>query len=291
MKRGFTLVELLITMGVIAILATAVLFAMVTAQTAAREHKTQTMIAKIDQLLMERYDSYRTRRVPIDTSSAGTDREAAAKMRLNAIRRLMQLEMPERWSEVNSPAITPLTQRPTLSLAYQRRYDTGPPTTQNQGAETLYLVVTLACGDGEALEHFKASDIKDTDGDGAPEFVDGWGNPISWLRWPAGFVSERQSQNAIEDHDPFDPFNVHPAAYRLVPLVYSSGSDSDFGVAFGNPLGDSDPGPFSYPANTVDSLISPDPFATQASGVQIGTPTDPDGVGADNIHNHLLGTR
>ena len=54
------------------------------------------------------------------------------------------------------------------------------------------MVITIACGDGEARTLFHESNIGDTDGDGAPEFLDGWGHPINFLRWAPGFDSEIQ---------------------------------------------------------------------------------------------------
>ena len=52
------------------------------------------------------------------------------------------------------------------------------------------LVIMNATGDGEARTLFSKQDIGDVDEDGAPEFIDGWGNPIGWIRWPAGVVSD-----------------------------------------------------------------------------------------------------
>ena len=54
------------------------------------------------------------------------------------------------------------------------------------------MVVMNACGDGEAKTLFSESAIGDTDGDGSAEFLDGWGHPISFIRWPAGFDSDVQ---------------------------------------------------------------------------------------------------
>ena len=38
-------------------------------------------------------------------------------------------------------------------------------------------------------EDFSDSEIKDTDNDGVPEFVDGWGEPIQFYRWPVAHHS------------------------------------------------------------------------------------------------------
>ena len=78
-----------------------------------------------------------------------------------------------------------------------------------------------ATGDGEARSMFKETDVADTDGDGAMEFVDGWGNPIHFVRWPRGYSSysslmfssnlndqddRLEENNKINDHDPFEYF-------------------------------------------------------------------------------------
>ncbi len=62
------------------------------------------------------------------------------------------------------------------------------PTIENQNAECLYLIVaSVTSEDGSGLEQFSTAEIGDVDGDGLSEFLDGWGKPIQFLRWPAGF--------------------------------------------------------------------------------------------------------
>jgi hypothetical protein len=43
-------------------------------------------------------------------------------------------------------------------------------------------------GDKLALDYFDATEIGDTDGDGMKEILDGWGTPIEFIRWPAGYA-------------------------------------------------------------------------------------------------------
>jgi prepilin-type N-terminal cleavage/methylation domain-containing protein len=124
----------------------------------------------------------------------------------------------------------------------------------NANAELLYLIVEDANYDGSsAMEVFGASEIGDTDSDGLKEFIDAWGRPIAWLRWPAGFSGVVQSHP-----DPLDPLLVRGsgASMRLsigdesydrmgrdpgrntgfesgplgVPLVVSAGIDGQFGI-------------------------------------------------------------
>jgi hypothetical protein len=49
------------------------------------------------------------------------------------------------------------------------------------------IVMAAQAEDGDARDSFKQSDVGDLDQDGLPEFLDGWGQPIKYLRWPAGF--------------------------------------------------------------------------------------------------------
>jgi hypothetical protein len=54
-------------------------------------------------------------------------------------------------------------------------------------SETLYAVLVNGSGPLGSLfrpDDFTDREVKDTDGDGVPEFVDGWGNPLQFYRWP-----------------------------------------------------------------------------------------------------------
>lgn len=279
-RSGVTLVELLITIAIIAILATAILGVAAVATTTAREARTRNTITRLHTLLTEHYDTYKVRRVKLNqalendvndrfTNNPRQRGEALAQARLYALRELMLMEIPDRWSDVVlGPTQTvsvgatwrnPLycAERTGLSSLYRRQFErllaavnslTGAKNTpaeiiQNQGAECLYLTIMYACGDGEARSLFSEKDIGDTDGDSAPEFLDAWGNPIQFLRWAAGFESDAQLnpyrfgtdqsawvKAADADHDPFDMYRRDRFAFRLVPLIYSAGNDEEFGI-------------------------------------------------------------
>ena len=212
-RAGFTLVELLVAVTIIAILATIALGALASARSTARVARTKATIAKLDNIVAARYESYRTRRLPITT--AGMAPNVAAQWRLDALRDLMRLEMPERWTDVNDdsdndpaflylrPSIYPASGRkisqPSLSQSYQRRFrrartavtashpaDWADRLGRYASAECLYLIVTA--GDPDARAQFHDSEVGDVDDDTLPEFLDAWGNPIKFLRWAPGFV-------------------------------------------------------------------------------------------------------
>ena len=297
---------------------------------------------------MERWESYETRRVEINsnylsivdnlrTTSQITSRQRGQvlqDLRLLAQRELLMLEMPDSWSDVllnpvGSTALANprvLASFPALRQSYLRRYDrvifNKPPGVgsntddiiANQGAECLYMIVMLATGDGEARTLFGEQDIGDTDDDGAPEFLDGWGRPIEFIRWPTGFAerSDLMSGNADADHDPFDvyrrdqSFAPRPAgsvystilplvaaltgeladgnpAFRLVPLIYSAGSD-----------GETDIDDLPYTGGIPPSGLDPYAIDPDTTEFVFGLPFDKNGDGdnsLDNIHNHLQDNR
>ncbi len=135
---------------------------------------------------------------------------------------------------------------------------TGFPTETLQSAELLYMIVANSNYNGaNGLEFFRPSEIADTDGDNFPEFIDAWGNPILWIRWPAGYgvvdntsMSAEQIRNSrppdsvLNDRsvpDPLDPLRTdwrwsHPAftnvskPWMLIPLIISSGPDGYFDI-------------------------------------------------------------
>ena len=258
-RPAFTLIELLVTVTIIGILAGLMLGGIRSVQDSAREDKTKATIAKLNHIIMEKYESYMTRRVPVDVSNLSP--KDAATVRLAAIRYLMMMEMPERWGDV--PTVDPNTgsisassgstitlpsskQMPWTSLAIQygqklaaakAKYppnSNGEPEGLHSHAKCLYMIVAA---NPENLVQFGPSEIAIPDGDGLPVFVDGWGQPIYYLRWAPAFStwegvsnpntwmpSDVQTGDPVLDHDPFDPSGADTAGFKLIPLIYSAGT-------------------------------------------------------------------
>jgi len=211
-RSGFTLVELLITVSVIAIMATMVLFALFAAQETAKAQKTKSLIAKLDSIIKAKYETYKTRRVPIlippppPTTDPFYVRYTAtvARARLDCLRDLMRMELPDRWSDIEDPPKTfnyggiftnIQVAQPSVSQGYYRRWNaaTPKPTGEFAGAECLYLIVMAAqAEEADDRSAIRPDQIGDVDQDGFPEFLDAWGQPIKFLRWAPGFVSELQ---------------------------------------------------------------------------------------------------
>ncbi len=237
---GFTLVELLVTITIIGILAAATMSALNAARETAKAAKTKSLIARLDRVIMQRYESYKTRRVPISTR--GLTPRLAAVARLEAIRDLMRMEMPERRNDISDAPIA-VPDRPALSRRYLSKWNANPGDVPGKyaTAECLYLIVSM--GPAEERELFHDAESGDKDGDGWPEFHDGWGNPIYFLRAAPAFTDSMiqamidppgdtvaMEQAALEDHDPFDTRRLEPDSYRLMPLIYSCGPDEEGGL-------------------------------------------------------------
>jgi prepilin-type N-terminal cleavage/methylation domain-containing protein len=340
-RYAFTLVELLVAVTIIAILTGIVLGALAAARQTARAVRTKSLIARLDQVLSYRYDSFRTRRVPIHTS--GLSPTAAAKLRLRAIRELMRMEMPERLSDVYYPgSVHPIDpcpcvdptdeddcvdigggcqlQRTGLARMFFREYAATPPNDKYNSSELLYMIVMT--GTTEEREMFRQREIGDVDRDGRPEFLDGWGNPIAFLRWAPMFNdSDIQREIAPQDnseemrqamhnasiwkHDAFDSRRVDiaddtasgfpnnpddpPRGWHLMPLVYSAGPDGIYdinrfqGYTFAGSPYWSDLG---VVANMSGQPLDSDNLSVTAPGPANGSLDH-----YDNIHNHRIEQR
>jgi len=67
-------------------------------------------------------------------------------------------------------------------------------------AEMLYALLVEGSGPWGAAfspDEFSDKEVQDTDGDGMPEFVDGWGHPLQFFRWPILYHSDFEHGQTI----------------------------------------------------------------------------------------------
>ena len=285
-RVGFTLIELLVVIAILLILAGVLLFALAGVAETAREARTRSLISKIDNVIMAQYQTYMTRRVPVDTTNMSP--KEAASARLQALRELIKYELPDRYLDITAnPVVVPRT---ALSKVYKGGL-LGDRSEDYEEAECLYLIVAALSENG-VMEHFSGSDIGDKDNDGMNEFIDGWGQPIKFLRWPAGFKSPLQQEitgsHKPENHDVFDTRLVEKDAYALYPLVYSAGPDKRYSLHNGYQSA------ISVQDGTIDpyqevSGAPPEDDGEPTSGKTGNTNSNNDGW-EDNIHSHRTET-
>jgi prepilin-type N-terminal cleavage/methylation domain-containing protein len=329
--RGFTLVEMMIVITIIGLLAGLTLPALNAARTAAKIAKTKTLVTRLHYIVMDQYDSYRTRRPAMDleayakTHGYGPEPSGRvlprelARARVNAIRDMIRLEMPDRWTDVTGGPLV-LNYMPSVSLRYLRLYKAafaaagGDPVKEgnvakNAAAECLYMIVMSI---PNAAEQFHASDIGDVDNDGLPEFIDAWGRPIRFLRWPAGFYMDPDNNyngdsnlqfgpkvfsggatNPKYQPDPFDPRNILQEC-AVYPLIYSAGPDGIYDINIG--VGKSGTYQYLPSGGNLYTNVQDDNTPQHLIGLPLdgdsmdGTPPDGALDHYDNIHNHRLET-
>ena len=67
-------------------------------------------------------------------------------------------------------------------------------------AEMLYALLVEGSGPLGSVfspDEFTTKEVQDTDGDGLPEFVDAWGQPLQFFRWPLLYSSDIQRGQVI----------------------------------------------------------------------------------------------
>jgi Tfp pilus assembly protein PilE len=226
-RGGHSLVELMLVVAVLMVFSATVMIIYGHALEAARVARTKTQVAKIEIIISELWENYETRRVRITTNH----RMFQHVQRINALRELMRLELPDRKSDVIDDPVTPGLSRPAVSQYYLRQVpeDARDWSTTYQGAECLYLILqSQRSGAAESAARLRSASSGDKDNDGMQEIHDAWGNPIEFLRWAPGFKSPRQTCNTVTDPDPLDPFHIFPETYALYPLIYSAGADESY---------------------------------------------------------------
>lgn len=322
-RSGFTLIELMTVIAIMGMLGAISITTVRSAVQSAKETQTRTTIAKIDSVLTGIYEKYQYRRLKVE----GNNYRIRAYSRVLKMRDLLRCDFPCCYDEVNTLSLdnvyTPLQSvyRAELGISDPTnprpkpqpidqdgrsirpddpRYADYLKEIQRLNAELLYLVIMN--GDPEARASFSAREIADTDGNGNYEFVDGWGNPIQWMRWAPGLkISDRQPVISVDgfgnivvdsnkvNADPFDPLGIIEnmvsdpdggllPGWFLVPYVYSMGPDGESGLippdVFGNMMND----PFTYTRNNPNETA--------------GSPVPQEWVdylkSKDNIDNHTL---
>jgi prepilin-type N-terminal cleavage/methylation domain-containing protein len=326
-KSAFTLIELMVVVVIIVLLATLGGFAYFGAMQSARETKTIGTITKLDAAIADIYERYEFRFEHIEdsldelsqgtwnTNKATIPEADIARLKRLLMYDLMRMEMPSSRAEVISAppeAITVAGQSyslepPAVLAVYSEicnNASAGSGDLSTESAELLYLIIANLYP--EALENFAPTEIGDTDNNDLLEFIDGWGNPITFIRFAPGLTNTERQPDLVQRvsagstnpfphepecraimfpganvterneiirqwQDPFDPDILNGESWFLYPVVMSAGRDGIIGVV------------------TSTTGVPSNPFA---AGVVIGLPTDQkDGqtIGFkhyDNIHNH-----
>jgi prepilin-type N-terminal cleavage/methylation domain-containing protein len=191
-RRGFTLLEVLIVVSIVALLASFLVMAIGSSIKQAREAATRTTLLKLDGLLQQRLDAFR---VLMDTPQKQNELKAG----LSAKQKELVQTYPELRHVMNDKLVQLLIYKEYYRRGFPQRVgdnnflgNTGQPFAGNvanpaESSEFLFWLVTQADTFGVPAvddSEFTSAEVADTDGDGRMEFVDAWGQPLRFYRWP-----------------------------------------------------------------------------------------------------------
>jgi len=232
-RKAFSLVELLVAVSIVLILMGLLGAALSATQARGSKDKTLASITAIDEILQRHFTATESSRVG---ASVPTDARGAA------IRRQITADMPDSWQEVthmktDTTLFSSARQRgyvATLDSLYALPGATAETINQNASAECLFMIVMQGgladCLTCTALDSIPKGDV---DGDGAPEFLDAWGQPIRYVLWPAGF----EQPIGTKYFDQTAPFDGLPATGAtggsMRPLIVSGGPSKQDSTKFG----------------------------------------------------------
>lgn len=230
-RSGFTLTEMLVGVAIVLMLMSLTAAAINAARNASKISQTQVTISKIEQIIAEQLRRYDSRYIPDSTISGAelsfSSSDTAAQKRACYIRaRLINGDMPDRWADVawlDANGTTSSAQENYKALWNSRTVTPDDP--DRDSAECLFMAIMLG-GFADCLDcgPMRSAEIGDSDGDGLPEFLDAWDNPIGFLLWAPGLEIPQGTVFFSALEDPFSTPNPSPML-RMRPLIYSPGPD------------------------------------------------------------------
>ena len=189
-RSAFTLIELLTVVTIIAILMTLTLQVVGGLISQARDSATKATLAKVQTLLNSRsqaFDRIIKRKGYLTGTVEYTSFNGAGYtttlQNILAIKELQKKFFPQNYADVKYQFLQPNIYQKSNATSIEIMYD--------------FLTQSNVLGDSPlGTDSFTSAEVKDTDNDGLPEVIDGWGKPMRFYRWPTRLF-RRGGQNPL----------------------------------------------------------------------------------------------
>ena len=211
-RRGFSLVELLFVIALIALLTAVLVVAASNGLGTAKTQATQSTMIKLGTLLQHRSEALRrsnkmddlaiNAKVPTFLANACGDKQLAKAMAIKSIERTW---LPQTWAEASTMLASAGISAPSST------------TPDCESAEVLYFLLTAGAAVASLevdADWLNASVTADRNGNGAKEIVDGWGNPVRFYRWPTRLIRPQGVPNM-----PAPPPPILPQDHSLAEVL------------------------------------------------------------------------
>jgi len=257
-RKGFTLIELIIVMSIIATLlgiSAGVYFRVMAAQSTAT---TRTLIQRLDSQLKQQTayvaDRARERSPSLPASQlANNHRRRAEVIQRKAA---FKQAFPTSFYEVFNPPLQGMEPYPAyVSHLQQYGITSGTlPAQEHESAACLYMILRVGPQGRSEDELGIAGRVQLASGTGVPYLVDAWNNALVFCRWPTGAVAVEPGKKDPLDPDgwltttdwlgtpgattfaslfhdlPFRASGGGPQSRNLTPLIVSPGRDGQLGL-------------------------------------------------------------
>ncbi len=239
-SAGFTMIELLVAIGLIVLLSGILLVTLGRTLTSAKEKATSVTLQKIHEILKQQQVEFNV--AMTHTPSRATQDPCLGSIDVDANlaallehKRLQRQAFPQRFEDLIGPTgiafgggnlgtivateiaratAEKVAQDPSFVFSMAHKDET-------ESSELLYILLTkgsaFTTASADASE-FKPTELKDTDGDGLMELVDAWGQPLRFYRWPTRLLRP----NFPADGTAFDPETPADAQRPLLPTVQAA---------------------------------------------------------------------
>lgn len=303
-RQAFTLVELLVVIAIIAVLAALSawgVFAMIGSQ---QRRNTESSMRVINKLLQDRWAAVIADAKKETPSQAVFIRAGNNKERAQVIWIKVRLAeaFPATYGEANPANLStivnnyiPLGMRKAHFAKYQAALGSQTGGGAGESSACLLMALKTLASDGVSVEDQLKPFVKDTDGDGMPELVDGWVKPLAFFRFPTGAniqaanpaagTNSRGAKNA----DPVDAEGtlINGPWYNAPPFPPAQNGRRIFESQF-HLVGPAPSVPNAPPANAyyvIPVIVS----AGKDNNMALAADASPSGSGAaDNIFNFQL---